>query len=278
MISTCSMCAPFQSAAVHLVGEPQPDHVLHGRHPEHVVDAEDRLLAGAPGDPGEQGVERHRALEILAEGLLDRDPAAGRQARLAQRTHGRWRTWRAAARGRRRPARRGPRRRRRGRRLRARFRSTRPVAQRAQELLSRGWPVPRLACRSSRSAATRRNAVLSSPRARCRRPGIRPEGGLPPEARRALAAGSGRRDRPLAPNSRSGRIIAHITRRTREPAARGLPGSARNTEPASGSSPGSRSSRDVVMNSWSSCGPPNVHAVTFLAGTSTTVSRSPSGV
>src|SRR3712207_4548695 len=54
--------------------------------------------------------------------------------------------------------------------------------------------------------------------------------------------------------------------------------SARNSEPANGSSPGSRPSRDVVMKSWSRPAPPKVQAVTCLAATSITSSSTPSGV
>ena len=70
------------------VREPQREQVLHGRHAEDVVDAEDRLLAGRPQRLAQQPVERDRALEILAERLLEGDPAARRQpgARQARST------------------------------------------------------------------------------------------------------------------------------------------------------------------------------------------------
>ena len=61
----------------HGAGDTHPEEVLDGRHPEDVVDAEHRLLAGIPGCPREQAVERDGALEVLAEGLLEHDAAAG---------------------------------------------------------------------------------------------------------------------------------------------------------------------------------------------------------
>ena len=51
-----------------------------------------------------------------------------------------------------------------------------------------------------------------------------------------------------------------------------------NSEPAGGSSSGLRPSREVVMNSSSRLGPPNVHAVTWWTGSSTISSTSPAGV
>ena len=59
----------------------QGEEVLHRRHAEHVVDAEDGLLARLSGRAGQELVERHRVLEALAERLLERDPAARGQAR-----------------------------------------------------------------------------------------------------------------------------------------------------------------------------------------------------
>ena len=64
-----------------------------------------------------------------------------------------------------------------------------------------------------------------------------------------------------APSPSSGRSAGEL--RTGRP---GTPTSARNSEPASGSSSGAMPSRDVVMNSWSSRGPPKVQAVTWAVG------------
>ena len=69
----------------HPVREPKPEQVLHGRHPEHVVDPEHHSFARRPGHLREQPVERDRALQVLAEGLLHDDPAARREPRLAER-------------------------------------------------------------------------------------------------------------------------------------------------------------------------------------------------
>ena len=54
----------------------QGEEVLHRRHAERVVDAEDRLLPRVSGRAGQDLVQRHRVVEALAERLLERDPAA----------------------------------------------------------------------------------------------------------------------------------------------------------------------------------------------------------
>src|SRR5690606_21214645 len=55
------------------------------------------------------------------------------------------------------------------------------------------------------------------------------------------------------------------------------PGTQAKRAPASGSAPGSRCSREVVMNSRTRPGPPKAHAVTWVTGSSTTSSRATSG-
>src|SRR6185437_1378934 len=72
-----------------------------------------------------------------------------------------------------------------------------------------------------------------------------------------------------------GRLVYPTNCRTGRPVT---PTTARNNEPAHGSIPGSRPSRDVVINSWSKWRPPKVQAVTFLVGSSITSSSAPSGV
>ena len=66
------------------VGQPGAEHVLHGGHGQEVVDPEHRLLGH---DPGEEAVQFDGAVQVLAERLLEDDPAARRQARFVQPGH-----------------------------------------------------------------------------------------------------------------------------------------------------------------------------------------------
>jgi hypothetical protein len=63
------------------VGEPEDQQPLDGLLAEVVVDPEDRLLVEGTGQPAVQLAGR---LEVASEGLLDDDPAAGREAGLGQ--------------------------------------------------------------------------------------------------------------------------------------------------------------------------------------------------
>src|SRR5215203_5164746 len=74
---------------------------------------------------------------------------------------------------------------------------------------------------------------------------------------------------PGSTNLQSRRCAHPANSRTGRPVT---PTAARNSDPANGSSPGSRPSRDVVMKSWTSPGPPKVQAVTCFAATSITSS------
>jgi hypothetical protein len=88
-----------------------------------------------------------------------------------------------------------------------------------------------------------------------------------------------RREDPRSPASPSrwarSRLSHPAFSRTGSPLT---PTVARKSEPASGSSLASSPSRDVVTKSSSSFVPPNVQAVTFVTGSSTTWSSTPSGV
>jgi len=66
----------------HAVGEAQRDEVLDRLAAEEVVDAEDPLLGE---DAVDERVERPRAVQVDAERLLEHDPRAVRQPRLAER-------------------------------------------------------------------------------------------------------------------------------------------------------------------------------------------------
>jgi hypothetical protein len=74
-MSTCSMCA-VPDRLQDLVGEPEAEQVLHGRHAQHVVNPEHRLLARIPRHLSQQRVKSHRVVQVLAERLFHHDPAA----------------------------------------------------------------------------------------------------------------------------------------------------------------------------------------------------------
>jgi hypothetical protein len=75
------------------------------------------------------------------------------------------------------------------------------------------------------------------------------------------------------------RLVAgdSLTQQIPEPAT-DHPNDGRNNEPAHGSIPGSKPSRDVGMDSWSRWGPPKVQAVTMRASSLITSSSAPLGV
>src|SRR5262252_939796 len=65
----------------HAVGQPGTEYVLHRRHGQEVVYPEYRRLGH---QLGEQPVQLDGAVQVFAEGLLQDDLAARRQARIVQ--------------------------------------------------------------------------------------------------------------------------------------------------------------------------------------------------
>ena len=222
----------------------QVEEVLHRRHAERVVDPEHGLFIGAAAS--QEPVELDGAGVALAERLLERDPAS-RRAGPPPRALPTVVANRAGRQG--------------------KVRRDRTVAGGAQR---RGDGVPRRSGQLVRSAGTgpARRAVPPArrrrarpvargrgggtprhPRApeRCRPRRSRAGAGPPRAAPPARGAGTGPRDRPMLRGSRGSRSSAGEL-------AGGQaadPGTARNSAPASGSSPGSSPSREVVMNSSS---------------------------
>ena len=167
-------------------------------------------------------------VEALAERLLERDPAARRQAGVAERRDRRGEQRRAAAPGRRRPGRRRPTR---GARRRRRVGEVgRPVAQRPRQRVAvLGGHVARRA----RPAARRRGAGTPRRPSACAggADDSRSRSGSRPAACSAASAGSRKRPArsPVAPKSTRCSITARHPR-TRGRAGRGRRASARNSD------------------------------------------------
>lgn len=69
------------------VGQAQRDQVMDGGQPEDVVYPEHRLFPGCARHLGEEPVECHGAVEVLAEGLLQCDPASVGEPGTSERGH-----------------------------------------------------------------------------------------------------------------------------------------------------------------------------------------------
>ncbi|MDQ0834436.1 hypothetical protein QF032_006280 [Streptomyces achromogenes] len=69
------------------VGQAQREQVLDGGEPKDVVDPEHRLFPGGAGHLGEEPVERHGAVEVLTEGLLQGNPASRSEPGGPERGH-----------------------------------------------------------------------------------------------------------------------------------------------------------------------------------------------
>lgn len=79
------MCCAFHAASKIRLAKTQAQDVLHGLHAEEVVDAEDGVFGH---DLMNESVELARRAEVVAEGLLDHDPAARSERRVAEGLHG----------------------------------------------------------------------------------------------------------------------------------------------------------------------------------------------